>query len=93
MIDMKEIDRIMDEVRNRTLYGYFSQKACDRYGSCYYLTPDGKEVRVTIADSRPDISDIYKWDDYIEVGRVTEFIRQDALMKQQCELMFAIRRY
>jgi hypothetical protein len=92
MIDMKEIDKIMDEFRNRTLYGYFSQKACDAYGSCYYLTPDEKEVRVTIVDSRSDISDIYLWDDYDEVGIVTKFIRHDALMKQNSELMWAMRR-
>jgi hypothetical protein len=68
-------------------YGYYSAKAAEEFGSVFYKNPEGMEVRITIVDSSPNLSEInYSWDDTVSVGEVTEFIGLDALAMQIAEM-------
>lgn len=58
-------------------YGFFSQKAYNLWGGCYWSTPDGREVLVTLVDGLDYVPDTYRWDDVDELGPVTDFLRSD----------------
>ena len=57
----------------KVLHGFYSQKACDRFGYAVYLNESGKEVKVTgVYDS---VNPPYYFEDKVYVGIVTKFVR------------------
>jgi hypothetical protein len=57
-----------------TKTGWYSQAAAERYGSTFWVTPDGIEVEVSaVLDADGDGT--YRWPDKREVGPVAAFSR------------------
>lgn len=64
-------------MNTKVKYGIYSAKAEHNFGSVVYLTPEGKEVYVTLVVESKTISDKeYGWDDKIFVGEVTSYVRK-----------------
>ena len=60
------------------MFGIFSQKAYEMYGSVFYSTPSGETVQVTcVLDSIENLKDVYRWDDAIVVGEVLNYVTSD----------------
>lgn len=52
--------------------GMFSAAAAEKYGTVFWLTPDGREVEITAQQKPSD----YKWPDATVVGEVTKYVRR-----------------
>jgi hypothetical protein len=59
----------------QALCGWYSQEAAERFGSCFYSTPDGDEVEVTCVFATSDTAD-YRWSDKVNVGPVVAWLRE-----------------
>lgn len=57
----------------KKIFGMYSALSAEIFGTCFYATPDGKEVEITMATSHPDD---YFWEDKVNKGEVTHFIRK-----------------
>lgn len=57
------------------LYGFFSAKAEEAFGSVVYSDPNGKEVVVTVVDACAEYPE-YNWPDVVTRGPVTTFLRR-----------------
>jgi hypothetical protein len=55
--------------------GLYSARAAELCGSSIYATPDGGTVEVTAVGSSDTVKDSYKWNDAINVGPVTKWLR------------------
>jgi len=55
------------------MYGFYSRKAAETFGSSIYRHVSGDVVEVTCVCPTMD-SSIYKWDDKVYVGEVTNYI-------------------
>lgn len=60
---------------NECHYGYYSEKGAEVGGTCFYLTPEGKEVEVSCAGLDREGTG-YMWPDKVFVGEITEYVRQ-----------------
>lgn len=56
------------------IYGFFSEKAAQKYGHMTFTTPNGSKVDVTVISSDPEGSE-YMWDDKIKMGVVLDYVR------------------
>lgn len=53
-------------------FGFFSAEMAKEYGYCYYLTPEGKEVKVNYASEDPEAPGIR---DKVFVSEVVKHLR------------------
>jgi hypothetical protein len=56
-------------------YGFYSEKAAQKFGSSFYFTGTGKIVEVTNVSLNVDGDPNYKWDDTKYVGTVTAWAK------------------
>ena len=69
---MNRLETQMDTKPEEEKQAWYSAKAAERYGTHIYASVDGREVEVTEVSSN---ADSYKWDDKVDMGKVTKRLR------------------